>query len=280
MKKMNQFIKNISTELVRFIAPGVLWQRKFQNLTRARHEIELNLLPALSDRAKTSIDIGAAAGVFSASLLPMSRDCVAFEPRPAQAADMRAMFESVGASVRVESVALSDQTGTMPLRILVEDQGRSTIEADNYLEDEDGSAREEIQVPVCRLDDYGFDGVGFIKIDVEGHELSVLKGARATIVREQPTLLVEIENRHKPNAVADVTAFLRGLGYTGFFLLENSVQPMAEFVVANHQNPANIGGWKSQWKRLGVYVNNFIFLPRGREHILREAVSAGRVGLA
>src|SRR5262245_36504036 len=119
VKKIKHFIKVILTKLVRFIAPEVLWRRKFQSLTRAEHEIELKFLPYLSDRAKTSIDIGAAAGIFSAHLLPVSRDCIAFEPRPAQAADLRAMFVSVGASVRVESVALSDQTGTVALRILV-----------------------------------------------------------------------------------------------------------------------------------------------------------------
>lgn len=273
-KKIKQSIKGVLTGLVRYIAPSVFWRRRFRALTRAEHEIELKLLPYLSDRAKTSVDIGAAAGIFSAHLLPVSRDCVAFEPRPAQAADMRAMFASVGAPVRVEPVALSDQVGTVTLRILVDDVGRSTIETDNNLEDEDGSARAEIHVPVGRLDDYGFDDVGFIKIDVEGHELSVLKGARATIVREQPVLLVEIENRHKPNAVADVTAFLGELGYSGFFLLEDSVRPMAEFDKASHQNPANIGGWKSRWERRGVYVNNFFFLPRGREHSLLEASAA------
>lgn len=240
---------------------------------RAEHEIELKFLPYLTDRTKTSIDVGAAAGIFSAHLLPVSRNCVAFEPRPAQAAELRAMFASVGAPVRVEPVALSDHSGTVTLRILVEDIGRSTIEADNALKDEDGSERTEIDVPVRRLDDYEFDSVGFIKIDVEGHELPVLRGARSTIARERPVLLIEIEDRHKPNAVVDVTAYLEELGFSGFFLLADSVRPMAEFNKASHQNPANIGGWKSGWERRGVYVNNFFFLPKEREMSLSEAAA-------
>lgn len=40
---------------------------------------------------------------------------------------------------------------------------------------------QSINVPVRRLDDYGFTEVSFVKIDVEGHESSVLDGARETL---------------------------------------------------------------------------------------------------
>ena len=270
MKTIKRFIKK---NLLRHIAPGVFWRNRVQSLISSKSERELELLPCLSDQAKTSIDIGADGGIYSAQLLPVSRDCVAFEPRPAEATNLRSMFTSINAPVRVEAVALSDRTGTMTLRILMEDLGRSTIETDNTLEDEDGSARTEIQVPVHKLDDFKFEGVGFIKVDVEGHELSVLIGARTTIERERPVLLVEIEDRHKPNALADVTAFLGDLKYGGFFLLDDSVLPMAKFDKTVHQNPANIGGWKSRWERRGIYVNNFFFLPEERENQLLDAIA-------
>jgi FkbM family methyltransferase len=218
------------------------------------------------------VDIGAADGIYSVHLLPVSRDCVAFEPQPAQAADLAAMFKATGAPVRVERVALSDHSGTATLRILVKDLGRSTIENDNRLDDEDGSARSEFQVAMRSLDDYGLSQVGFIKIDVEGHELAVLRGARATIEREKPSILVETEERHRPNAVAQVTAFLSDLGYAGYFLMSGRLYYIAEFDKNQHQNSANIGGWKSGWERRGVYVNNFFFLPSGREKPLFEAV--------
>ena len=42
-----------------------------------------------------------------------------------------------------------------------------------------------------RLDDYTLNDVDYIKIDVEGHELKVLKGAIATIERCNPIIVIE-----------------------------------------------------------------------------------------
>ncbi len=80
MKTIKRFIKK---NLLRHIAPGVFWRNRVQSLISSKSERELELLPCLSDQAKTSIDIGADGGIYSAQLLPVSRDCVAFEPRPA-----------------------------------------------------------------------------------------------------------------------------------------------------------------------------------------------------
>ena len=42
------------------------------------------------------------------------------------------------------------------------------------------------------LDSFNFEGVTFIKIDVEGHEIEVIKGALNTIQKSKPDILVEI----------------------------------------------------------------------------------------
>ena len=58
----------------------------------------------------------------------------------------------------------------------------------------------------------------FIKIDVEGHELQVLQGARALLRQNKPNLLVEIEARHRdPRDVEPVLDYLRAMGYLGLF---------------------------------------------------------------
>jgi FkbM family methyltransferase len=177
------------------------------------------------------------------------------------------MSGCLGLSIRVEAVALSDEEGEARLRMLVDDLGRSTVESGNVLADEDGSRVSDSWVPKRRLDDYGLSDVGFIKIDVEGHELSVLRGATSTLRSQRPALLIEAEDRHRPNAVADMDAFLRGLGYSGFFLAEGEITPMDRFQAGVHQNPANVGGWKSNWERSGLYINNFIYVaePRASE---------------
>jgi len=46
-------------------------------------------------------------------------------------------------------------------------------------------------ISVCKLDDFGYEAVNLLKIDVEGHELEVLKGAEETIRSSKPIILIE-----------------------------------------------------------------------------------------
>jgi len=56
----------------------------------------------------------------------------------------------------------------------------------------------EKEIKLARLDDFGIENVGFVKIDVEGHEVEVLKGAVATIGNSRPTVLIEVRDRNLP----------------------------------------------------------------------------------
>jgi FkbM family methyltransferase len=146
-------------------------------------EVEMKLLPYLCKKDKTSIDIGAAGGVFIANMLDVSKNVIGFEPIPADAAILKSMIKSTNSNAVIECVALSDKSGEATLRMIANDFGRSTIEDSNILDDDTGSEKIGIKVPIKKLDDFNFNNVGFIKIDVEGHELSVLHGARETIKR-------------------------------------------------------------------------------------------------
>jgi hypothetical protein len=160
-------------------------------------------------------------------------------------------------------VALSDKPGVIAMRVVESEPGRSTIDTNNSLSDVNGSEVQSIDVPVKRLDDLRLDDVGLIKIDVEGHELAVLRGAADTIARNRPALLLEAEERHHPNAVAEITGSLTELGYAGYFDLGDARRQIAEFDPALHQDPANVGRPEDDWVARGVYVNNFAFFPKG-----------------
>ncbi|OBF54351.1 methyltransferase [Mycobacterium sp. 852002-50816_SCH5313054-b] len=247
------------------LAPRLFWRRKFRILRRlGESRQDVQLVASLCDPDRVSLDIGADVGEFTIAMLPSSRSVIAFEPRPAQARELAAMFDAVGAAVRVEAVALSDQPGVTTMRVVESDPGRSTIDTGNVLGDADGTAVCNIDVPVKRLDDLGLDDVGLIKIDVEGHELAVLRGAADTLTRNRPAVLVEAEERHHPNAVAAITELLTGLGYQGYFDGADGRRPVEEFDAATHQDPANIGGWEDGWAAQGLYVNNFVFVPKGQ----------------
>jgi FkbM family methyltransferase len=247
------------------VAPRRYWRRKFGILQRlGESHPDVLLARSLGDPDRVSLDIGASIGEFTIAMLASSRAVIAFEPRPAQARELAAMFDAVGAPVRVEAVALSDQPGVTAMRLVPDDPGRSTIDDSNTLSDlgeGDGGPVQIIDVPVRRLDDLELDNVGLVKIDVEGHELAVLRGAADTLVRNRPAVLVEAEERHHPRAVAAITEFLSGLGYAGYFDVGGTRRPVEEFDAIEHQNPANIGGREDGWAVRGVYVNNFVFLP-------------------
>lgn len=258
--------------VIRRLAPRWYWARYLEG---ARHEPELALVPLLADPARTSVDVGASGGLYLSRLVGSSRRCVAFEPRPPAAADLRALVAALGLAVEVEEVALSDRSGTATIRVLARDQGRSTIEKANSMHDPDGSALMSYEVRTRRLDDYSLGDVGFVKIDVEGHEVAVLSGALATITGHRPRLLVEVEERHRAGATAEVFELLAGVGYHGWFVLDGALTPVDKFDADLHQDPANIAGWKDRWRRNGTYVNNFLFLPEPPSpHFLASAASA------
>lgn len=244
-------------------APRLFWRRKYGILRRlGESRPDVQLVASLCDPDRVSLDIGADVGEFTIAMLASSRSVIAFEPRPAQARELASMFGAVGAAVWVEAVALSDTPGVTTMRVVQSDPGRSTIDAENVLGDSGGGAVESIDVPVKRLDDLRLDNVGLVKIDVEGHELAVLRGAADTLTRNRPAVLVEAEERHHPNAVASITELLTGLGYEGYFDNGDGRRPVDEFDAARHQDPANIGGREDGWAARGVYVNNFVFLPK------------------
>jgi FkbM family methyltransferase len=69
------------------------------------------------------------------------------------------------------------------------------------------------------VDIHGFaeSPVSFIKIDVEGHELAVLRGAVGTLARWKPVLMVEANST---KMAADIFDFLETIGYSAFYQFE------------------------------------------------------------
>jgi Methyltransferase FkbM domain len=114
-----------------------------------------------------------------------------------------------------------------------------------------------LSVPVISLDEYfdASDRVTLLKIDVEGAELGVFKGAERILRQHAPLLVFECENRHlAPGNVQEIFSYLNDLGYQGSFICRGQVLPIAEFDAAVHQRQD--GEWF--WKRRD-YCNNFIF---------------------
>ncbi|MBL8627127.1 MAG: FkbM family methyltransferase [Myxococcales bacterium] len=205
-----------------------LWRR----LARANYEREMELLPALCDRDKTGIDIGAKVGMYTYRIRANSSDVVVFEPIPLFHEMLRAVFE--GKRGHIEPVAVSSEAGRVKMRLPYSasgdwEYGRATIEPKNALTNEVVARVEELEVEVRPLDAYGWESVGFIKVDVEGHELAVLAGGEQTIARHRPNLLVECNDEHNPGAPAKLAAWLSDRGYEVLFFDRQRLRPFAEY---------------------------------------------------
>ena len=59
--------------------------------------------------------------------------------------------------------------------------------------------------------------VGLIKIDVEGHEMQVLKGASKTLITQKPCVLLEVLESEINNNKNESIEFLKELGYEKFY---------------------------------------------------------------
>jgi FkbM family methyltransferase len=191
-------------------------------------------------------------------MLVHSARCYAFEPRRQAAARLlRSLTHRSNPRLRVEAVALSDKAGEAHLRIAVNGPGRSTIESANHMGE--AGAIETATVPVRRLDEYAdqLGEVGFIKIDVEGHEEAVLRGARAILLKDRPAVLVEIEERHNAGSVQRVMRYLKDIGYRGLYFRGGRLRASETFDAGLHQDLDRLSETSDGEP---AYVNNFLFI--------------------
>ena len=69
-----------------------------------------------------------------------------------------------------------------------------------------------VRVPIRTLDSFNLTDVGLIKIDTEGYEMPVLKGAKKTIWENEPRVIAEIHGDYG-GQILKVKSFLERFGY-------------------------------------------------------------------
>ncbi len=231
------------------------------NLAAAmRVEEPAHLLPLLVRRGDTICDIGANNGLFTFWLLRLGGRVETFEPNPLLARVLRLRFAKAIRSgrLRLFDCALSDEAGTATLHVPCGFSPLGTIDGDFLTRAQ--SPMDEITVQCRMLDDCMTGPVDVIKIDVEGHELKVLRGASRLLAAHRPTLLVEAEERHHAGAVSALRGLLEPLGYEGFFCCKGAVQPISAFDPGQHQPPGALTAQGTRVRAGQVYVNNFVFI--------------------
>ena len=244
------------------------WRLK-RSVVRARQagERELRFLPVLCRPGAASLDVGANRGVFGWIMREHSASVIAFEPNAEYAGFLRKAL----AGVQVMEAAASDHEGMATIRVPYREAvaGMGTIEGTNVIDE----PFHESQVRTLTLDSLSLPTVGFMKIDVEGHELAVLRGAAELLERDRPNLLIEAEERHRPNAVRSIAEHLAAYGYRGLFYVGGAMLPIERFDPAVHQRLD-----PDRDHHGDEYVNNFLYVAAEDTALLeRLHALAGRV---
>ncbi len=186
------------------------------------------------------VDVGAHVGTWTlllASLVGPGGRVVALEPFEPSAIRARTAVLAAGFAdrVRVITAAVGDRVGRASL------YGGTDTMLSSLVRGEGAAAAPAIEVAITTLDELGDEPVDFAKIDTEGLELAVLRGARRRLGRGDPELLVELHAEQLAalgSSQAAVFDELAAQGFTVFDLrpegTELIVQPLLAAAPTTH----------------------------------------------
>lgn len=183
----------------------------------SQNQLAIKALVAPGD---TVIDIGGNEGMISlmaAHVVGPRGKVITFEPNPRPRAKMQETLRRNRIDwVDLRATGISDAPAVLTLSIPRINSGEGTFGQSAY----DAEDTIAIEVAVSVGDRELADEVPrFIKIDVEGFELHVLRGLRETLARTKPIVTIEIISQHLAHAgttAAEVAAELLGAGYQGW----------------------------------------------------------------
>jgi FkbM family methyltransferase len=237
-------------KLTMLTPPSLFYRRRISEET-ASGEPELALLQNLVPRGGTAIDAGANQGIFAYALAAIAGRVVAFEPNPDYAFFARWMLRG---RAEVHELALSDAQGRATFYVPLSDEGAVLHFAGNLKRTHSQFRNmKTYQVEVRTLDSFGFADVRFIKADVEGSEREVLDGARETIARDRPALLLELLSGTHENPGAYAAAICDDFGYDAFIVQHGEKIAALPVIAALGKNTS----WGTH-----IESRNVFFLPR------------------
>jgi FkbM family methyltransferase len=229
-------------------------------------EAEIAFIETLLKPGMTAIDAGAHHGLYT--LLASKRvgrrgRVIAFEPSPRERKRLqRHLWLNRCKNVNVQSCALGDERREADLFLA---EGREDW-CNSLRAPQINAPTVAVRVEVERVDDVleklGVTRVDFIKLDIEGAELSFLQGARTTLALSRPVILAEVQDvRTRPwgYAAREVIDFLARADYCWFALTANrNLQP-----ISTH---------------LKTYDANLVALPAERIDDIRQMLAEAKRG--
>lgn len=205
-------------------------------VNHGKHEaLEAPYLLGAAKNARVVFDVGANVGFYSLYFAKLTVDGVvhAFEPVPST---YRSLIKNISLNnsdiqsrIVPNNFGFSERSGNHTFHVpKISGSGAASM-VDLHPEEESNQVSCKLEV----LDDYfnrsSLDRLDLIKIDVEGNELSVIRGGAETITKFKPVLFVELLRKwsrqfgYHPN---EVISMLREIGYKCWTFTSNGMIPI------------------------------------------------------
>ncbi len=226
-------IKDIEFFVKKLIFPeSYLLKKRLIRAINKKYEKELDIIDKYADKSMDALDIGVYRGVYSYKLSQNFKTVHAFEPNPLLFPYLEKNLKKIIKNIKLYNYALSDINGKSELKLPLRSNsifkdnieelfklGAATMHPENEIDN-----YKKIPINIKKLDEIKIDNkIGFIKIDVEGHEKNVLEGGRETIKKDKPVLLIEIEEKHTRKPVEETINFVRSLNYEAYVYNNNKL---------------------------------------------------------
>lgn len=182
------------------------------HLALGGHETALEpIMVSMCDPERAFLNVGAHVGLWAIRMAKHAKRVYAIEANAntAHALQRNVVLNDLDDEVIIYTMALWDNDTDKVL--MVDANGKTTggstraelRDVDKYEKDEKGSYVSNKLISTRRLDGFQFSPIGLIVMDVEGAEARVLRGAKETIARDRPNMIIELHEGH-PGTDADL----------------------------------------------------------------------------
>jgi len=222
------------------------------------------------------VDVGAHVGLYTILLSRNSDHVYAFEP-------MRQLFDILLAlniqNVSIYNLALGNQNGETKIYLpTLAGKTNLALGTLRFLGAQKDEKVDTQKVKIAKFDEFekqiDFTRIDFVKIDVEGFEMEVLRGMKRLLESKKPVLMIEIETRHNPQ-YPEIFDYLGSLQYESYMTVDGvGLQRLDVEELPSLQSNESLRSDAPRKFRLGErknYINNFFFLQPNHKSLFRMA---------
>ena len=228
-----------------FFSESYLLKKRIKRAISKGYEKELEIINQFADKSKDALDIGVYRGVYSYKLSQNFKNIHSFEPNPLLFPYLEKNLVKIISNIKLYNIALSNNSGVTELKLPLRSKsifkdnieelfqlGAATMHPNNKIE-----YCKKVQIQKRRLDDINFENkIKFMKIDVEGHEIEVINGAKETIKKNKPVMLIEIEKRHRKRNFDESISYIKKHGYKCFYIKNKKLLSSDELLNKESEN--------------------------------------------